>query len=348
MVGTCRSIEIRRGSRAAWFYVGPAWSCSSGCYSLTVAADHGATTAATTPQGVEHLPARVGVQHAASGSGDGVGAARPLVRAGRRPPRRGLPPLLVHQGHRRRRSRSSSTRSGSQPGHARPRRRLRARPPRPRAGRAAASRSSASTSASASSTSPPRPHRRARRSCAPTPARSPFDAEFDAAISLCQGAFGLTGGPGRTARRRRRRARRDGPGPAPGGRLARVGVLRLLPGALPRGAATPSTPTPGVNHERTEVRDEAGWRREVDLWTTCFTPRELRLLATAAGLERRAPLVGDARRLRARRAHHRPPRVPARRPPAVTWDRAPGVRLSGASRRLPRRVPAVHSLSPTP
>src|SRR5215831_16355018 len=25
----------------------------------------------------------------------------------------------------------------------------------------------------------------------------PYDAEFDAAISLCQGAFGLAGGPGR-------------------------------------------------------------------------------------------------------------------------------------------------------
>jgi hypothetical protein len=41
----------------------------------------------------------------------------------------------------------------------------------------------------------------------------------------------------------------------------------------------------GVNHERTEVRDEAGEATEVDLWTTCFTPRELRLLAAAAGLE---------------------------------------------------------------
>ena len=37
--------------------------------------------------------------------------ARPLVRAGRRPPRRGLPAVLVHEGHRRTRSRSSSTRS---------------------------------------------------------------------------------------------------------------------------------------------------------------------------------------------------------------------------------------------
>ena len=28
----------------------------------------------------------------------------------------------------------------------------------------------------------------------------------------------------------------------------------------------------GVNHERTEVRDEAGGTADVDLWTTCFTP----------------------------------------------------------------------------
>ena len=40
----------------------------------------------------------------------------------------------------------------------------------------------------------------------------------------------------------------------------------------------------GVNHERTEVRDEQGSATEVDLWTTCFTPRELRLLAVRAGL----------------------------------------------------------------
>ncbi len=41
----------------------------------------------------------------------------------------------------------------------------------------------------------------------------------------------------------------------------------------------------GVNHERTEIRDPAGTVAEADLWTTCFTPRELRLLAAAAGLE---------------------------------------------------------------
>jgi len=40
----------------------------------------------------------------------------------------------------------------------------------------------------------------------------------------------------------------------------------------------------GVNHEVTEIRDEAGTVAPADLWTTCFTPRELRLLAAAAGL----------------------------------------------------------------
>ena len=44
----------------------------------------------------------------------------------------------------------------------------------------------------------------------------------------------------------------------------------------------------GVNHERTEIRSETGATVEADLWTSCFTPRELRLLAALAGLEARA------------------------------------------------------------
>jgi SAM-dependent methyltransferase len=111
-----------------------------------------------------------------------------------------------------------------------------------------------------------------------------YDAEFDAAISLCQGAFGLTGGPG---------APLDGDGAVlagmaralrPGGRLAVSAFsayfqLRYLEDHDAFDADA------GVNHERTTVLDEAGQPAEVDLWTTCFTPRELRLLATAAGLE---------------------------------------------------------------
>jgi hypothetical protein len=39
-----------------------------------------------------------------------------------------------------------------------------------------------------------------------------------------------------------------------------------------------------VNHERATLRDEAGNERDFDLWTTCFTAREVRLLALGAGL----------------------------------------------------------------
>jgi hypothetical protein len=40
----------------------------------------------------------------------------------------------------------------------------------------------------------------------------------------------------------------------------------------------------GVSHELTEIRSEAGVARTVDLWTGCYTPRELRLLLGAHGL----------------------------------------------------------------
>jgi SAM-dependent methyltransferase len=114
-----------------------------------------------------------------------------------------------------------------------------------------------------------------------------FDAEFDAAISLCQGAFGLAGGPG-------------APLDADGEVLA--GIARAL---RPGGVAAVSAfsayfqvrwlehadtfdAEAGVNHEVTDVRDAQGSVAPADLWTTCFTPRELRLLAAQAGLMVRA------------------------------------------------------------
>jgi SAM-dependent methyltransferase len=119
----------------------------------------------------------------------------------------------------------------------------------------------------------------------------PFAGEFDAAISLCQGAFGLVGGgvlgggpPGTAA------VDPDGvvlTGMAralkPGGRLAVSAFsayfqVRFLESTDSFDAAA------GVNHERTTVKDESGREAETDLWTSCFTPRELRLLAAAAGL----------------------------------------------------------------
>jgi len=41
----------------------------------------------------------------------------------------------------------------------------------------------------------------------------------------------------------------------------------------------------GVNHEHTEIRSPSGEVRTVDLWTGCYTPRELRQACALAGLE---------------------------------------------------------------
>lgn len=134
-----------------------------------------------------------------------------------------------------------------------------------------------------------------------------FDAEFDAVISLCQGAFGLSGGgpvaaaPAIVA---------DGsvpgvaPGAGPGARAADpdAGVLDGMARALrPGGRLAVSAfsayfqlryledtdtfdAASGVNHEHTSVRSPEGRERPAELWTTCFTPRELRLLAARSGL----------------------------------------------------------------
>jgi SAM-dependent methyltransferase len=103
-------------------------------------------------------------------------------------------------------------------------------------------------------------------------------ASFDAAISLCQGGFGLLGGVG------------DGPAMAemarvlrPGGRLALTAfsayfALRHLEDSDTFDAAA------GVNHELATVRDASGTEATFDLWNTCFTPRELRLMAGRSGL----------------------------------------------------------------
>src|SRR5262245_50505371 len=105
-----------------------------------------------------------------------------------------------------------------------------------------------------------------------------FDAEFDAVICLCQGAFGLMTADGQDATVLAGMARAL----KPGGRLALTAfsayfVLKHWEGA-DFDAAT------GINHERTEIRNEAGEAVTTDLWTGCYTPRELRLLCEAHGL----------------------------------------------------------------
>jgi SAM-dependent methyltransferase len=103
-----------------------------------------------------------------------------------------------------------------------------------------------------------------------------WEAEFDAAISLCQGAFGLVPGEDGEVLRRLVRAVRPGGRAAVSAFSAYFQVRWLDEGDdFDAGA--------GVNHERAMVRDEAGDSAEFDLWTTVFTPRELRLLAADAG-----------------------------------------------------------------
>ena len=105
-----------------------------------------------------------------------------------------------------------------------------------------------------------------------------FDAEFDAAISLCQGAFGLLGTDDETLAVLRGMARAV----RPGGRVA-VSAFSAYHSVKYQAEADFDAAT-GVAHEHTELRDERGAVAPAELWTTCFTPRELRLLATACGL----------------------------------------------------------------
>ncbi len=119
-------------------------------------------------------------------------------------------------------------------------------------------------------------------------ALDPALAGFDAAISLCQGAFGLAGGPG---------ARSELPA-----RELDEPILAAMAGALrPTGRLLVSAfsayfqlryleerdhfdADTGVNHEHTTIKNATGLEVPAELWTSCFTPRELRLLARSVGL----------------------------------------------------------------
>lgn len=106
-----------------------------------------------------------------------------------------------------------------------------------------------------------------------------FRAEFDAAICLCQGAFGLMTADGDNA------SVLAGVAVAlkPGGALALSAFSSYF--AVKYHDAATFDAASGVSYERTEVRNEQGVVIEVDLWTTCFTPRELRLMCDQVGLD---------------------------------------------------------------
>jgi SAM-dependent methyltransferase len=105
-----------------------------------------------------------------------------------------------------------------------------------------------------------------------------FDADFDAVICLCQGAFGMMTADGEDA------AVIAGMAAAlrTGGRLA-LSAFNAYFAVRYHDDAEFDAGT-GVSHERTEIRSESGQPKTVDLWTGCYTPRELRLLLGMHGL----------------------------------------------------------------
>jgi SAM-dependent methyltransferase len=104
-------------------------------------------------------------------------------------------------------------------------------------------------------------------------------ASFDAAISLCQGGFGLLGTDDGDAAVIAEMAGAVRPGGAVCvSAFSAYFAVRYLEAGDAFDAAT------GVNHETTQVKDESGAERSFELWTSCFTPRELRLLFERAGL----------------------------------------------------------------
>jgi SAM-dependent methyltransferase len=106
-----------------------------------------------------------------------------------------------------------------------------------------------------------------------------YESEFDAVICLCQGGFGLLGGGDDEGAALTRLARAL----HPGGQLA-VSAFNAYFALRHLEAGDTFDAARGVNHERATLRSADGSERVFDLWTTCFTPRELECLAAAAGL----------------------------------------------------------------
>ncbi len=99
-----------------------------------------------------------------------------------------------------------------------------------------------------------------------------FEAEFDAVICLCQGAFGMMTSDGDDDAVVAGMARAL----KPAGRLALSAFNAYF--AVKYHAGADFDAATGVSHEVTEIRSEAGELKSVELWTGCYTPRELRLL----------------------------------------------------------------------
>ncbi|MGN6693128.1 MAG: SAM-dependent methyltransferase [Aquihabitans sp.] len=113
-----------------------------------------------------------------------------------------------------------------------------------------------------------------------------FTEQFDAAISLCQGAFGLADWGEEVEKLDPDIDVMEGIASAlkPGGRAGVTAFSAYFQVRHVEAMGSEFHANRGVNHEKTVIKDEQGRDAEHDLWTTCFTPRELRLMAKQSGL----------------------------------------------------------------
>ena len=113
-----------------------------------------------------------------------------------------------------------------------------------------------------------------------------FEEEFDAVVSMCQGGFGLLCDPESSfddpdmdlkALENMARALK------PGGKLA-LSAFSAYFQIQYLGDNDNFDALTGVNRENTEIMNTEGEKKEAVTWTTCFTPRELRLMSEKVGL----------------------------------------------------------------
>ncbi|MDP7067969.1 MAG: class I SAM-dependent methyltransferase [Acidimicrobiales bacterium] len=119
--------------------------------------------------------------------------------------------------------------------------------------------------------------------------RMEFPRQFDGVISLCEGAFGLQGGPAAldVANLGGDQAILKGMADAlkPGCRVLVAAFSAYFQVAHGDTSNDDFDLMTATRHEITEVKNPEGISLSTNLWTTCFTPRELWLMAQTVGLE---------------------------------------------------------------
>jgi SAM-dependent methyltransferase len=105
----------------------------------------------------------------------------------------------------------------------------------------------------------------------------PFEDEFDAVISICQGGFGLMGNDDSLVLRRMMEAAK------PGGKVI-VSAFSSYFSVTNLKQDQSFDAATGIFYEVTNIKDEDGSDHQVQMWTSVYTPRELRLLALGVGL----------------------------------------------------------------